>query len=164
MRYDNVEGGQKHERHGKNGKDIFVEVPAGVVLREYDSDNKQPGQFILDMDKPGIQYLAAKGGRGGRGNMFFKSSTNRSPKEKQLGELGELKYFQLELKTMADVGLVVITFNYRFYIFRDFQMLGNQHFFLLSLMLFQRLHLIHLPPLYLMLECLNLMVNSRKFR
>ena len=93
--------GQGSNRTGKCGEDLVIEVPPGTVVVDESSD-----LVIKDLDQAGDQVTAAKGGRGGKGNVHFKSSTNRSPRERTLGEEGERRRLVLELKVIADVGLI----------------------------------------------------------
>ncbi len=93
-------GGIKNQ-FGKNAEDIIVEVPVGTVIYE-EKDHK----FLCDLNEEGKIVCVAKGGRGGRGNSCFKSPTNRAPKIAENGEPGETKRLILELKLLADVGLV----------------------------------------------------------
>lgn len=87
--------------YGKGGSGITIKVPPGTVI--IDSQNK----FVIkDLAKPGDSVIVAKGGRGGRGNVHFKSSTNRSPRQNTEGGKGEKRLVIFELKVIADVGLV----------------------------------------------------------
>lgn len=86
--------------YGKDGKDVYLHVPVGTVVK--DVNNK----VLFDLDKKDMTYLAVKGGRGGRGNATFKSSTRRTPNIAENGLPGVEKIFILELKLIADVGLV----------------------------------------------------------
>lgn len=93
--------GQGSNKHGRKGKGLVIEVPPGTVVRDLE------GQFILkDLANADDQVVAARGGRGGRGNTHFKSSTNRAPRECMPGEAGEIRKLSLELKMIADVGLL----------------------------------------------------------
>lgn len=87
--------------HGKGGKDIFVSVPLGSVIK--DADTKE---ILVDMVEDGQQFLAAKGGSGGRGNVHFASSQNRAPRRATAGTPGEERWLFIELKLLADVGLI----------------------------------------------------------
>lgn len=87
--------------HGKSGHDLILDVPPGTVL--YD---KESGIMLRDLVQPGDEMVAARGGRGGWGNMHFKSATNQAPRETTLGGQGEQRRLILELKTIADVGLI----------------------------------------------------------
>lgn len=97
---DGEKGGIKNQ-YGHHSDDVIVEVPLGTVV--YDEKNHK---FLGDLSKDGETLLVAKGGRGGRGNTSFKSSTNRVPKIAENGEPGETKRLILELKLLADAGLV----------------------------------------------------------
>jgi GTP-binding protein len=93
------EGGQ---RSGKGGDDTIVRVPPGTAI--FDAD--EPETLIVDLTKPGETHVIATGGRGGKGNVHFKSSTNQSPRKATGGRPGESKRLKLELRLIADVGLV----------------------------------------------------------
>ncbi len=93
--------GSGANRVGKSGEDIHFKVPLGTVIRDYET-----GELIADMVTPGLEICIAKGGKGGRGNASFVSSTHQAPREAEDGELGEEKTLLLELKLLADVGLV----------------------------------------------------------
>jgi len=95
-----VNGGSS-DRHGKNGESIIVHVPPGTVIFDEEKET-----ILADLDAEGEQFLAAKGGRGGRGNATFTSSTNRAPQKAQDGKPGEERWLGLELKLIADVGLI----------------------------------------------------------
>ncbi len=87
--------------HGKRGRDQTLYVPPGTTV----IDSEQ-GFVIKDLKQPGDRFVVARGGKGGRGNATFKSSTNRAPRECTLGEPGESRTVILELKSIADVGLI----------------------------------------------------------
>jgi len=93
--------GQGSNRHGRNGQDLIIRVPPGTVV--IDSEN---GFVIKDLVQLGDRLVAARGGKGGWGNAHFKSSTNRAPRESTPGEEGERRKLILELKVIADVGLI----------------------------------------------------------
>ena len=93
--------GEGSNRTGHEGKSIEVPTPVGTVV--YDADN---GELLHDFTTAGDRFLAAKGGRGGRGNARFATSTHQTPTEHEDGKPGELKRLRLELKLLADVGLV----------------------------------------------------------
>ncbi len=95
------EHGQGSRKHGKDGDDIVLRVPPGTEVRAAES-----GDLLADLIEPGARYVAARGGRGGRGNVHFASSTRQAPKFAELGERGEEKELRLELKLLADVCLV----------------------------------------------------------
>ncbi len=88
-------------KKGKNGADIVLEVPQGVVVKDAESE-----EVITELVDPGQEYILCKGGRGGLGNNNFKSATNQTPRFAQPGEEGQEGWFILELKVLADVGLV----------------------------------------------------------
>jgi len=93
--------GQGKKRHGKNGEDVWIEVPPGTVVRD-----GARGHILRDLVRPGDQVLVARGGRGGRGNRAFVSSTNQAPTHAEEGQRGEERVLRLELKLIADVGIV----------------------------------------------------------
>jgi GTP-binding protein len=93
--------GQSSECYGKGGEDIVLRVPVGTVITDLDT-----GETIADLAQDGQKALIAKGGNGGLGNMHFKSSTNRAPRQCTPGEPGEEKNLKMELKVLADVGLL----------------------------------------------------------
>jgi GTP-binding protein len=107
FRYTRVFRGQKGEHgrgsdcYGKGGEDMELRMPVGTVITDIDSS-----EVIADLDKDGKRVLIAKGGNGGLGNIHFKSSTNRAPKQSTPGTPGEQRNLQLELKVLADVGLL----------------------------------------------------------
>jgi len=93
--------GQGSDRHGRNGEECVIHVPPGTVVLD-----AAEGFVIKDLAKPGDSVIAAKGGKGGYGNARFKSSTNRAPRQTTDGGEGERRRLSLELKVIADVGLV----------------------------------------------------------
>ncbi|MBS3733899.1 MAG: GTPase ObgE [Phycisphaerae bacterium] len=93
--------GEGSNRHGRNGQDVHVRVPPGTVIR--DAITKVT---LKDLAEPGASVCLARGGRGGRGNTFFKSATNQAPRNAEPGEPGEQRTCDLELKLVADAGLV----------------------------------------------------------
>ncbi|MDX1283504.1 MAG: GTPase ObgE [Draconibacterium sp.] len=95
------EPGGKQRSTGADGEDIILEVPLGTIARDVES-----GEFLFEITKDGEQQVLVKGGRGGLGNDHFKSSTNQTPRYAQPGEEGEEGWKILELKVLADVGLV----------------------------------------------------------
>lgn len=97
----NGPGGQGADKHGRNAEPVTIKVPVGTVVRDMNS-----GEVIADLDVPGAQAVVAKGGRGGRGNARFATSTNRAPRHREFGFPGEEKQLELELKLIADAGLV----------------------------------------------------------
>jgi GTP-binding protein len=96
----NGQQGKGSDMHGRNGEDIEVEVPVGTMVRDED------GELLADLKVAGERYIMARGGQGGLGNARFKTSTNQAPRYAQPGEPGEEGRRMLELKVMADVGLV----------------------------------------------------------
>jgi GTP-binding protein len=86
---------------GKEGEDVILKVPVGTVL--YDDET---GALIHDFSHPDERIIAAKGGRGGRGNQHFATPTHQAPRESEAGRAGEQRAYRLELKLLADVGLV----------------------------------------------------------
>lgn len=91
---------------GANGDDMELAVPIGTLVYEKTDDPSQPMRLLADLNAEGQRVLVAKGGRGGLGNARFASSTNRAPRKVQPGEPGDVKDLRLELKLLADVGLV----------------------------------------------------------
>jgi GTP-binding protein len=87
--------------HGKNGKTLYVDVPAGTIV--YSDETGEP---LADLTEVGDEYVVAKGGKGGLGNSHFKSSTRQAPRIAELGEPGDESWVRLELRIIADVGLV----------------------------------------------------------
>lgn len=86
---------------GKSGENIFIKVPCGTIIKNLDS-----GDLICDMNKTGMMFVAAKGGKGGVGNFNLRSPKNRAPKYAKKGKPGEFFNLCLELKLLADVGLI----------------------------------------------------------
>jgi len=93
--------GEGGNRQGKKGKDLYLRVPVGTIVREV---NKE--EFLFDFISTAQKFLVVKGGKGGRGNASFASSTHQAPREFEKGEQGESGEFVLELKLIADVGLI----------------------------------------------------------
>jgi GTP-binding protein len=93
--------GEGSMRHGCDGADILLEVPLGTVVKDGET-----GEMLAELLADGEDVCVARGGRGGLGNTNFKSSTNRTPRHHQPGEEGEARVLDLELKLIADVGLV----------------------------------------------------------
>jgi GTPase len=98
---ENGESGGAQQSTGASGKDIIVEVPLGTIAK-----NDDTGEFLFEITSHGDEKILAKGGRGGQGNTHFKSATNQTPRYAQPGEQGVEASFILELKILADVGLV----------------------------------------------------------
>ena len=93
--------GSKRNRTGANGRDLILKVPVGTQV--YEEDNNT---LIYDFTKNRERYLVANGGKGGLGNLRFKSSTNRAPKKKTQGKLGEEFWIWLQLKVIAEIGII----------------------------------------------------------
>jgi len=93
--------GQGRQKTGKNGEDLIIEIPPGTLIKDAETDD-----LLKDFTKPGESFIVAKGGRGGQGNYRFKTSTHRTPRFAQPGEPGQFLKLRLELKLIADVGLV----------------------------------------------------------
>ena len=100
------EHGMGSNRTGHGGADLDLAVPIGTLVYEKTADPDQPLRLVADLAEEGQKVLVAKGGRGGLGNARFATSTNRAPRKVQPGEAGEIKDLRLELKLLADVGLV----------------------------------------------------------
>ncbi|MGH9166186.1 MAG: Obg family GTPase CgtA, partial [Acidimicrobiales bacterium] len=92
--------GQGHGRHGAAGRDTVAKVPPGTAVRDRD------GTLLADLVNPGDRWMAGRGGRGGQGNARFLSNRRRAPAFAEQGELGEERWYAMELKLMADVALV----------------------------------------------------------
>jgi GTP-binding protein len=95
------EHGEGSDRFGRGGSDLFIDVAPGTLVRDRDR-----GHLLGDLKLSGEQVVAARGGRGGHGNAYFKSPTNRAPRKVEKGQPGEERWITLELKVIADVGLV----------------------------------------------------------
>jgi GTP-binding protein len=93
--------GQGKRKTGKNGQGLIIEIPPGTLIKDAET-----GQTIKDLVETGETLVLVKGGRGGQGNARFKTSTHRTPRFAQPGEPGETKTFRLELKLLADVGII----------------------------------------------------------
>ena len=103
-RGDNGGAGAAQKKHGRNGDPLILKVPEGTVVFE---KNKEGLDDLLgDLEHAGDQVVVAKGGKGGLGNVHFASSTNQTPRLAQSGEAGEEKVIALELKLIADVGII----------------------------------------------------------
>jgi len=93
--------GQGKDKTGRSGSDLVLKVPPGTLMYDADSD-----EYIGELLEPGRQIVIARGGRGGRGNIHFKTATQQAPRRWEPGEEGEQRRVRLELKLIADVGLV----------------------------------------------------------
>ena len=98
---ENGENGEGGHRFGKSGEDLYIPVPIGTVIKDTATD-----EVLADLSEPGQVALILKGGRGGKGNSHFATSTRQAPRFAQDGEPGEEKELTLELKLLADVGLI----------------------------------------------------------
>ncbi len=101
LKADNGVNGSKNNSTGAEGEDIIIDVPLGTVAK-----NGETGEVMLEITEHGEEKILFKGGRGGKGNTHFKSSTFQTPRFSQPGEEGEEGYVVLELKVLADVGLI----------------------------------------------------------
>ena len=95
------ENGRHKNQHGKDGDDLIVNVPPGTLVKDAET-----GEILADMAASDAQFIAAAGGQGGRGNARFKSATNQAPRYVQPGIEGEERSLHLELKLLADVGII----------------------------------------------------------
>jgi GTP-binding protein len=93
--------GRGKKMHGHGGKDYIIEVPVGSLI-----EDAETGEVIVDLVEPGQRYVAARGGLGGRGNVHFSTATNRAPRIADKGMPGEERWLRIELKLIADVGLI----------------------------------------------------------
>lgn len=98
---ENGESGGENRSTGADGEDVFIQVPLGTIVRDAET-----GEVEAEVTQDGEEVILMKGGRGGKGNDFFKSATNQAPKYAQPGEEGTEGWKILELKILADVGLV----------------------------------------------------------
>ncbi len=101
LRAQNGQPGQGRQKTGRDGQDLLIELPPGTLIR-----SAETGQIMADMVAVGQRFVAAKGGRGGLGNTRFKSATRRAPHFSQPGEPGQILTLKLELKLIADVGII----------------------------------------------------------
>jgi len=101
FRAENGENGMRKQMHGRSGEDTVIEVPPGTVV--WDAET---GQMLADLTIPHSRHIIARGGRGGRGNVHFKSATNQTPFYAEQGKPGESRHLRLELKMIAHIGLV----------------------------------------------------------
>ncbi len=95
------EHGMGKNMHGEDGEDTVILVPVGTVVKDRDT-----GEIIADLTEPGMEVIVARGGRGGLGNAHFATPTRQAPRFAQKGEKGEERWLILELKLLADVGLI----------------------------------------------------------
>ena len=101
LKSENGEGGQGSKKHGKNGKDVVIEVPLGTIAKSADNDN-----ISIEILNHNEEKILLEGGIGGLGNVHFKTSTKQAPQYSQPGIQGIEEWINLELKVLADVGLV----------------------------------------------------------
>lgn len=104
----NGEGGMGRDRYGKAAPALYVDLPVGTLIYEIQEheDGTETEKCIADLVEDGTEIVICRGGKGGRGNLHFKSSTNRTPRYAEPGFPGEEKRIRLELKILADVGLL----------------------------------------------------------
>jgi len=95
------EHGKGSNMKGKDGEDLIINVPVGTVIKDSDTD-----EILADLDNEGKEFRVAKGGKGGLGNAHFVTPTNQAPRYAQPGEAGEERWIILELKLLADIGLI----------------------------------------------------------
>jgi GTP-binding protein len=93
--------GQGKQKTGRNGQDLIIEIPPGTLVKDADSN-----EVLKDFTAAGESYIVVRGGQGGLGNTRFKTSTNRAPRYAQPGEAGQFHKLKLELKLLADVGII----------------------------------------------------------
>ncbi|MBN1535093.1 MAG: GTPase ObgE [Anaerolineales bacterium] len=98
---DNGDNGRKQKMTGKSGKDLIIKIPPGTIVYE-----DHTGEVLGDLVTPGQRYVAASGGRGGRGNVHFANSRNQVPRVAERGEPGVERFLRLELKLIADIGII----------------------------------------------------------
>ncbi len=101
LRAKKGQAGMGSNKHGADGEDLLLEVPLGTIVRD-----SETSEVVVDLSEEGLEVIIAQGGRGGLGNEHFKSSTNRAPRRTTKGKAGEERLLELELKLLADVGLI----------------------------------------------------------
>ena len=97
----NGENGEHKNQYGRNAQHLYVDVPPGTIVTD-----EATGEVLADLTEVGMETVIARGGRGGRGNAKFANAANRAPSFAEFGEPGESRKLRLELKLLADVGLV----------------------------------------------------------
>jgi GTPase len=95
------EHGRNKDQYGKAGDDMVVKVPLGTMVKDEES-----GATIVDLDRPGQRFVVCRGGRGGRGNIHFKTAWNQAPRDAEPGTPGQERTVRLQLKLLADAGLI----------------------------------------------------------
>ncbi|MDF2549189.1 MAG: GTP-binding protein Obg/CgtA [Chlamydiales bacterium] len=100
LKAENGQCGGPNQRKGRSGKDLLIKVPCGTLIKD------ENGELIIDLEQPKARYKACQGGKGGKGNVHFKSPTNQAPNICTPGTLGQECALELELKLIADIGLV----------------------------------------------------------
>jgi GTPase len=101
LRGENGRQGESNNRRGRNGRDLVLKVPLGTLIKDAETR-----EILCDLTKERERWLLCKGGKGGKGNTQFKTPTNRAPQKATLGKPGESRRIELELKLIADIGLV----------------------------------------------------------
>ncbi len=101
LRAEKGQAGMGNNKYGADGEDLLLEVPLGTIVRD-----SETGEVVVDLSEEGLEVIIVQGGRGGLGNEHFKSSTNRAPRRTTKGKAGEERLLELELKLLADVGLI----------------------------------------------------------
>lgn len=101
LRAEKGQAGMGSNKHGADGENLLLDVPLGTIVRDAET-----GEVVADLSGDGLEVIIAQGGRGGLGNEHFKSSTNRAPRRTTKGKAGEERLLELELKLLADVGLI----------------------------------------------------------
>lgn len=100
---ENGQNGSGRQRHGRNGADLYLDLPVGTLVFALRESGEE---LVADLSEPGMETVVARGGRGGKGNEHFKSATMRAPRFAQPGEGGQALTLRLELKILADAGLL----------------------------------------------------------
>ncbi|MBQ1888683.1 MAG: GTPase ObgE, partial [Firmicutes bacterium] len=98
---ENGEDGRGRQQYGKDGKDLLIKVPVGTIVKDV-----QTGNILADLKENGSSFVAAKGGKGGKGNVFYKNSVRQAPNFAEAGGASRERTIELELKLLADVGLI----------------------------------------------------------